>query len=151
MCNSRSCICHNCILSCRCAGCTGAVSECRDAVRWTQAEMELDAPPKREKHKPMRDYTWRDYGISKARYNTLKAICQRGEYPSLTRSAAHTAAPEIEEYILLSVRENLSYDGLERLWELKKIKRMACCRTDFYAYRRRFYHLLDEKLKGEKQ
>ena len=75
----------------------------------------MEFPSKREKPKPMRDYTWRDYGISKARYNALKEICQRGEYPSLTRSAAHTAAPEIEEYILLSVRENISYDGLERL------------------------------------
>lgn len=68
---------------------------------------------------------------------------QSGRYTSVARQSAHTANKYIAEYLLLSVTENLSYDELQKMWELKKIERMACGRSDFYGYRRLFYHLFD--------
>lgn len=53
----------------------------------------------------------------------------------------------IAENILLSVRGSKSYDALRAKWELKKIEHMACCRTDFYGYRRLFYSIMDRELR----
>lgn len=66
---------------------------------------------------------------------------------NLTQSAAYATNPEIAEYILLSVKKNMSYDALEVKWELREVEQMPCCRTDFYGYRRLFYHNLDSILR----
>ncbi len=97
-------------------------------------------------HKAPR-HSWEYYRITKERYKALTATIRSGRYADLASQAAHTASPDIAEYILLSVKKNLSYEGLERLWQLREIERMACCRTDFYGYRRYFYHLFDLELK----
>lgn len=97
----------------------------------------------KRKKKLVRFFTWYDYGLSKSRYLELQEMCKSNAYDDLMRSAAYQANGVIAEYILLSVTENLSYDELQKMWELKKIERMACCRTDFYGYRRLFYHLFD--------
>lgn len=93
-------------------------------------------------------HSWDHYGISKDRYKKLTEYIRSGRYAAMMRLAAHTANESIAEYILLSVTENLSYEGLERMWNLKKIKRMGCGRSDFYGYRRYFYHLFDLEVKG---
>lgn len=93
--------------------------------------------------------SWEDYGITKERYRQLTEYIQSGKYTLMVRQAAHTANKDIAEYILLSVTENLSYDELQKMWELKKIERMACGRSDFYGYRRLFFYYLDLALKGE--
>lgn len=72
---------------------------------------------------------------------------QSGRYATMARQAAYTANKDIAEYLLLSATENLSYDELQKMWELKKIERMVCCRTDFYGYRRLFYSLFDRELR----
>ncbi len=74
-------------------------------------------------------------------------MCQSGKYANLVRSAAHTAAPDIEEYIYLSVMKNMSYRALEAKWELGEMEQMPYNHNDFYGYRRLFYHLLDLELR----
>ncbi len=74
-------------------------------------------------------------------------MCQSGEYASLARSAAHTAAPDIEGYIYMSVTKNVSYRAIEAKWELGEIERMPYNHNDFYGYRRLFYHLFDERIR----
>jgi len=101
----------------------------------------------RKHKKPIRDYTWQDYGISKARYRELRDICQSGEYETLVRTAAHTAAPDIEKYIFLSVVKNKSYRALEAKWDLGEMERMPYNANDFYGIRRYFYHLFDKALR----
>lgn len=91
--------------------------------------------------------TWKDYGITRERLKELKKMCCLPENAAQTRCAAHRASEMLSEYILLSVKENLSYDDLEFN---SRLGRIPCGRTDFYGYRRLFYHLLDESLKGEK-
>lgn len=105
----------------------------------------------REQKKQIRDYTWQDYGISKVRYRELRDICRSGKYAYLVRSAAHTAAPDIEGYIHLSVTKNMSYRALEAKWELGEMKRMLYNHNDFYGYRRKFYHDLDCLLRAEQK
>ncbi len=108
--------------------------------------MSIFKNPTSHRKKLIRDYTWQDYGISKARYKELKELCQSGKYASLVRSVAHTVAPDIEGHIYLSVTKNMSYRALEAKWELGEIERMPYNHNDFYGYRRLFYHLLDERI-----
>lgn len=109
--------------------------------------MSIFEPPLQPQYQSTPRYSWQYYGISKERHRQLKEYIQSGRYAHVARQAAHKANKDISEYILLSVTENLSYDELQKMWELKKIDRMACCRTDFYGYRRLFYHLFDLEVK----
>lgn len=105
----------------------------------------MQEPPK---YRKAPRYPLSHYNLTKADIKRFdKMIRSGGIYYSLASQAAHTAVPDIAEYILLSVTKNLSYEGLQTLWELKEIERMACCRTDFYGYRRYFYHLFDLELR----
>ena len=91
--------------------------------------------------------SWQDYGITPERLKELMEVARSGQYDRMVSSAAHMADEDIAEYILLSVTKNLSYEGLQRLWQLREIERMACGRTDFYGARRLFFHYLDIALK----
>lgn len=62
----------------------------------------------------------------------------------MIENAAREAAPEIHQWILVSVTEDLSYDELEFHPELGRIH---VGRTEFYAYRRLFYKKLDDRNK----
>ena len=102
---------------------------------------------KPKKPKLIRFFTWEDYGISIARYEELKKILQSRKYDDLARTLAYQANKEIEEYILLSVREDVSYDKFDLPKYKNKLGRICVCRTDFYGYRRLFYHYFDTALK----
>ena len=93
--------------------------------------------------------SYADYGLTGRRAKELLKECHAGKYGAQVRSAAHTAAPQIEMYIILSITKNLSYEGLQRLWELREIERMACCRTDFYGHRRHALAILNNMLAGK--
>ena len=125
--------------TCGCRDCTGRVKECKNYIGFKQVKMF-------EKVKPIapRELSFKDYGITQERYRELRMFCQCRQNDDVTRSAAFTACPEIAEYILLSVRKNKSYESIEFD---RKLGRIPCGRTDFYGYRRLFYHLLDQKLK----
>jgi hypothetical protein len=92
-------------------------------------------------------HSWRHYGITKERRKQLTEYIQSGRYASLASQAAHTANETIAEYILLSVKENKSYDALRVKWELKEMERIPYCRTDFYGIRRYFISLFDEEMR----
>ncbi len=102
----------------------------------------------RGRKKLIRNYTWQDYGISKARYREMRDMCRSGEYDDLVLQTAHKTAPDIEKYIYLSVVKNKSYRALEAKWDLGEMGRMPYNHNDFYGYRRLFYHNLDCLLKA---
>ena len=133
----RSCICKNCIKSCKCFDCKEPVKICNEKQEFKQFSFI-------EKKKLTRLFTLQDYGITRERYNELKALCQSGKYDDVVRSEARRANEIISEYILLSVKKNLSFEGVEYA---KGLGRIPCGRTDFYGYRRLFYHLFDERMK----
>lgn len=141
----RFCICRSCLKSCKCSNCKGKIKECKRYSGFEQMSI-FDTPPEPKYQKAPR-YPWIYYGISEERYRQLTEYIQSGRYASIASQAAHTANKDIAEYILLSVTKNMSYDALRIKWQLKEIEQMPCCRTDFYGYRRYFYHLFNEKIK----
>lgn len=140
-----TCLCRTCLKTC-CdrKNCKGKKESCENYIGFRQLSI-FEPPPQKYQSAPR--HSWEHYGISKDRYRQLTEYIQSGRYASVARHAAHTTNKDIAEYILLSVTENLSYDELQKMWELKKIERMACCRTDFYGYRRLFYYLFDLKVR----
>lgn len=141
-----TCLCRTCLNTC-CdrKNCKGKKESCKNYSGFRQ--LSIFEPPSHPGYKSAPRYSWKYYGISKERHRQLTEYIQSGRYASVVRLAAYTASKDIAEYILLSVKENLSYDELQKMWELKKIERMACCRTDFYGYRRLFYSLFDRELR----
>lgn len=95
------------------------------------------------KHNKAPRESWEEYGIIRERYIQLRDMIRSGKYDAVAREAAYTADKDIAEYILLSVKENLSYEGVEYS---EQFGRIPCGRTDFYGYRRLFYHLLNKKI-----
>lgn len=141
----RNCLCRTCLnLCCDRKNCPGKKKECKRYGGFRQMsifEVEQPKPKKAPRH------SWEYYGITRQRYKELTALIRSGRYASLASSAAHSANKDIASYIILSIEKNLSYEGLQRLWELKEIERMPESRTNFYAWRRYTYHLIDLKLK----
>lgn len=142
----RFCLCRSCMNTCsNCGECNAAVKSCERHREFKQLNL-FDSPQPQRK-KLIRDYTWQDYGISKARYRELRDICRSGKYDALVRQSAHRAAPDIEWYIYLSVVKNKSYRALEVKWDLGEMERMPYNHNDFYGYRRLFYYLFDERIR----
>lgn len=142
----RNCLCRSCMeICCNRKTCAGKKTECERYKGFRQLSIFEQPIPHRKKL--IRDYTWQDYGISKKRRKELKEMCQSGKYASLVRSVAHTAAPDIEGYIYMSVTKNMSYRALEAKWELKEMERMPYNHNDFYGYRRLFYSCFDKELR----
>lgn len=92
--------------------------------------------------------SWEQYGITPERLKELKMIVRSGEYDDLVRSAAFMADELAAGHILLSVKENLSY---ERIEFDEKLGRCPLGKTDFYGARRLFFHQLNCALKDEKK
>ena len=115
------------------------------------------------KQKRIRDFTWKDYGISPYRYRELKNFClqywekkrkissHQSELKEkwecrMIEEAAKAANGEIWKYLLKSVTEDISYELLEYD---KMLGRLPMGKTDFYAYRRLFYKNLDRLKNGQ--
>ena len=141
----RNCLCNSCTDNCHCLECKGKIKECKRYSGFRQLSI-FDEPPQPKYQKAPR-YPWSYYGITKEQYKQLNEYIQSGRYASLASQAAHRTNKTIARYILLSIEKNMSYDALKIKWQLKEIEQMPCCRTDFYGYRRYFYHLFNEKIK----
>lgn len=137
----NTCLCRTCLNTC-CdrKNCRGKKEACENYSGFRQMNI-FEAPEPKQTRTPR--YSWQYYGISKARYRQLTEYIQSGRYAALALQAARRANEDIAEYILLSVTQNKSYDALRVKWELKEIKWIPYCRTDFYGIRRYFYYLFD--------
>lgn len=139
-----TCLCRTCLKHCKCRECKGKVDACENYKGFSQIcifeqkNNPFPAAPRR---------SWAYYGISKDRYKTLTEYIRAGKYASLALQAANTANETVSGHVLLSVKKNLSYEGLERMWGRGEIDRIPYGRTDFYGIRRMFYHLLDLELR----
>ena len=140
----HTCLCRTCLNICKCEDCTGKKESCEDYRGFRQLSIFERLEPKRC---GTPRYSWDYYGISKERYRQLTEYIQSGRYASLASQAAHRANEMIAEYILLSVKENKSYDVLRAKWELKEMEQIPYCRTDFYGIRRYFFSILDKELR----
>lgn len=87
------------------------------------------------------------YNISRERYIELRNGCAEGKYsPEVLREACR-GLEFLEPWIILSVTKSRSYD----LIEYSEMGRIPVGRTDFYGYRRKFYHNLDCLLRSEQE
>lgn len=136
--NCDTFLCRTCLNTC-CdrKNCKCKIEKCKRYSGFRQLSI-LDTPKPQRKKAPR--YPWEHYDIDEKRYKELTAMIRSGKYTSLASSAAHSADTEIAEYILLSVMEKRSYEGVEYV---EGLGRIPCGRTDFYGYRRYFYHLFD--------
>lgn len=144
-CRSRLCLCRTCLNTCGCKSCKGAIQSCEAYSRYEQLLIFADVSGKECRKAPRK--TWEDYGIGRERCAELKTAVQSGKYTDIVNAAANAVNGDIAKYILMSVTENLSYDELQKRWELREIERIPFCRTDFYGYRRLFYHLFDLEIR----
>ena len=90
--------------------------------------------------------SWDDYGITPERLNELTGIVRSGKYDAVVLSAARKADESAAGHIIMSVKENASYEALEARQAAGKIERIALGRSDFYGTRRLFFHYLDMAL-----
>lgn len=141
----HACLCRTCLTVCgKCAECKGKTESCENYNGFRQLSI-FDTPTPQSKSAPR--HSWEYYEISKARYKQLTEYIRSGRYASLASQAARRANETIAEYILLSVKENKSYDALRVKWELREMERIPYCRTDFYGIRRYFFSIFNEKMK----
>lgn len=91
--------------------------------------------------------SWGDYGITPERLNELIGIVRSGKYNAVVLSAACKADESAAGHIIMSVKENASYEALEARQAAGKIERIPLGRSDFYGTRRLFFHYLDMALK----
>ena len=103
---------------------------------------------KKEKRKRLVSY--KEYNIEKNRYKKLRKMCTMEKYNDIVQRIAYETNKEIAEYIILSVREKISYDNFDLPKYQEKFGKIKIGRTDFYGYRRLFYHLFDQYLKNGK-
>lgn len=80
------------------------------------------------------------YNISRERYIELRDGCASGKYSRETLQEACRGLEFIEPWIILSVTKSKSYDLIEFDF---KLGRIPIGRSDFYGFRRKFYHNLD--------
>ena len=90
--------------------------------------------------------SYRDYGITPERLNELIEIVKSNKHDAVVLSAAHRADEKAAGHIIMSVKENASYEALEAKQAAGKIERIALGRSDFYGTRRLFFHYLDTAL-----
>ena len=137
----RNCLCRTCVnVCCDKRNCPEKKKECERYSGFRQISI-FDAPEPKSKKAPR--HSWQYYGISRQRYKELTALIRSGRYAPIASPAAHTANEDIAAYILASIIENRSYEGVEWL----DGHRIPCGRTDFYGYRRYFYYLFDKELR----
>lgn len=94
--------------------------------------------------------SWEDYGITPERLHELTGIVRSEKYDSMVLSAARKADESAAGHIIMSVKENASYETLEARQAAGKIERITLGRSDFYGTRRLFFHYLDTALKSVK-
>ena len=91
--------------------------------------------------------SWKDYGITQERVDELVEIIRSGKYDDVALSAARMADEKAAGHILLSVKEQLSYDRLEYH---NRLGRCPLGRSNFYGARRLFFYYLDCALKDNR-
>lgn len=136
----HTCLCRTCMTICgKCAKCKQKITYCEDYNGFRQ--MSIFEPPPQQTGTPR--HTIEYYGLTDERVAELVKLIQSGRYDPLALQAAHRADKDAAEYIILSIKQNLSYDALEKLWARGDIDRIPCSRTGFYYTKKYFYHLFD--------
>lgn len=87
--------------------------------------------------------SYKQLGLSPERLQEVMACCRSGAFDRETMQRACSGFEWIQEFIILSATKNVSFDRLEFN---TKWGRISCGKTNFYAYRRKFYSNLSKEL-----
>lgn len=141
----HTCLCLTCMnVCCDRKNCKGKKEACENYIGFRQISIFEPTPQPQYQSAPR--YSWEHYGISKERHRQLTEYIQSGRYASLASQVAHRADKVVAEYILLSIKQNLSYDALDKLYARGGIDRIPCSRTGFYYTKKYFFHLMDMEM-----
>ncbi len=140
------CLCRTCLNTC-CdrKNCTGKKGSCEKYSGFMQLSIFEQITKNRYQSAPR--HPWEHYGISRERYRKLTEYIRSDKYSELVFRVAHETNKTIAKHIILSVIKNKSYEGLEMMWGHGDIERIPCGKTDFYGWRRLFYHLFDLEIR----
>lgn len=147
----NTCLCRTCMNTC-CdfKGCGQKKESCEKYNGFRQVSIfdsDKPIPNPHIQYQPAPRHPWRYYDIDKKRYNQLVEHIRSGRYDYLALSAARRSNEMIAEYFIMSIKKNLSYDDLERMWTLGEIERIPVGRSDFYGWRRYYIHIFDMELR----
>lgn len=136
----HTCLCNTCMtVCCDRKNCTGKKEICENYSGFRQ--LSIFEPPPQQTGTPRHPIEY--YGLTDERVAELVKLIKSGRYASLASQAAHRADKDAAEYILLSIKKNLSYDALDKLYARGEVDRIPCSRTGFYYTKKYFYHLFD--------
>lgn len=140
----HTCLCNSCMTAC-CdrKKCSGKKEACENYSGFQQLSI-FELPPQ-QSGTPR--HTIEYYGLTDERVAELAKLIQSGRYTALASQAAHRADKDAAEYILLSIKQNLSYDALDKLYARGVIDRIPCSRTGFYYTKKYFFHLMDLEMR----
>lgn len=141
-----TCLCRTCLTVCgKCTDCKEKIESC-DIYNGFWQESIFDIPQEQQYHSVPR-HSLVYYGLTDERVGELAKMIQSGQYASIASSIAHTVDNDSAEYILMSIKKNLSFEGLEKLYGCGEIDRIPCSRTGFYYTKKYFYSLFDKELR----
>lgn len=135
-----TCLCRTCLNTC-CdrKNCTGKKETCENYNGFRQ--LSIFEPTQQQTGTPRHPIEY--YGLTNERVAELVRLIQSDKYSCLASQVAHRADKDAAWYILLSIKQNLSYDAIEKLWARGEVDRIPCSRTGFYYVKKYFYHLFD--------
>lgn len=140
----HTCLCNTCmIVCCDRKNCTGKKESCENYNSFRQ--LSIFEPPPQKTGTPRHPIEY--YGLTDERVAELVKLIQSGRYAALASQAAHRADKDVAEYILLSIKQNLSYDALDKLYARGEVNRIPCSRTGFYYTKKYFFHLMDLEMR----
>lgn len=136
----NKCLCRTCFNTC-CdrKNCKGKKESCENYSGFRQ--MSIFDPPPQQTSAPRHPIEY--YGLTDERVAQLVKLIQSGKYATLALQAAHRADKDAAGHILISIKKNLSYDALDKLYARGEVDRIPCSRTGFYYTKKYFYHLFD--------
>lgn len=135
-----NCICCSCLSAC-CdrKKCKGKKTHCSKYAGFEQLNIFNLTDDKKYMSAPRA--TWEEYGLDDKSYRKmLYEVCRSGKYEKIIKQVAYQTCPDIAEHLIKSVTQKKSYDKIEFDLELGRI---CVGKTNFYGYRRLFYHLFD--------
>lgn len=143
----HTCLCRTCLNVCKCEGCTGKKEACGNYSGFRQ--LSIFDTPQETKYQGTPRHPIEYYGLTDERVEELERFIRfGGKYiVPIASSAAYKANKLIYGHILLSIKRNLSYDTLEKMWARGEIERIPYCRTDFYGIRRYFFSIFDKEMR----
>lgn len=138
----HTCLCRTCLnICCNRKNCTGKKEECENYNGLRQ--LSIFKPTQKPPYKGTPRRPIGHYGLTDKRVAELERLIQSGRYDAVASYAAHRADKIAADHILLSIKKNLSYDALDKLYGRGEIERVPCSRTGFYYTKKYFYHLFD--------